>query len=425
MSQKAVLILGAGVQQVPVIKTAKRLGYLVVSADINTQAPGLSYADYPLAGVSTHDSDALKIAIDKLLETGVNVAGVVAVAIEAAHIVAELGQHYDWPAVCPEVAFLSGDKLARISCFQQAGVPTAAFAFATTLEEALAESDKMGYPVVFKPTNLSGARGVVVIRSPQEAREWFAFSAEYNHGKILIEEYLEGTEHSSESLVVDGEIYTTGFSDRNYDTKYLYPPHLLENGDTLPTALPDDVHQKVLLAIEQAIRALGIHTGIAKGDILVTHAGEPKVIEMAARGSGDYFCTLTTPLHNGTDIVAALLQQSVSDPVDMRYLQSKFSKGVALRYVWPEPGEIEDISGWQEVKAHPAVQHLEWEPYWKQKGIGIGTEITPPTCHGERVASLMAVADDRDSAVRIAEEQVQKIRVKTRNVQKLSDTSAQ
>jgi len=403
--QKTVVVMGAGRPQIPVIARAHRLGYRVATPDRNPDAPGLALADHPLPGVSTHDPAAIVAALRELERRGVRVHGVLTAAVEASHSAARVCEELGLPGVGVAVAQRATDKLARLEALQAAGVSCARFGFAHKLEEARQVAERIGYPVVLKPTRAAGSLGVVRCTDEAElATAWQVTSAASPDG-VLLEEYLVGSEHSSESLVVDGRIHTTGFSDRNYDTKHLYPPHVLENGDTLPTALPPEVLARTLREVEAAIRALGIGFGPAKGDLLVTQDGRPVVLEMATRLSGDYFCTHTVPLHNGTDIVSAALQQCVGDRVDPGLLEPRHERGVALRYLWPRnlPGAIRAVRRWNECASLPGVQFLSWEPYWLDRGVGPGSLLTPPTCHRERAASVMTAGVTRDEAVALAE----------------------
>lgn len=402
---KTVVILGAGRAQIPVIARAKRLGYRVVSPDVSPTAPGLAMSDHPLPGVSTHDPLALIAALRDLERGGVRADGVLTAGVEASHSAAAVCESLGLPGVGVQVAERATDKLARLQALQAAGVSCPRFGFARELKDARSVAKELGYPVVLKPTRKAGARGVVRCSDPAELEAaWRIARAESSDG-VLVEEYLEGSEHSSESLVVDGAIHTTGFSDRNYDTKHRYPPYFLENGDTLPSALAPQVLRETLAEVEKAICALGIELGPAKGDILVTREGKPVILEMATRLSGDYFCTDTVPLHNGTDIVSAALQQCVGDPVDLRLLRPCYERGVALRYLWPGPlpGRIRSIRGWEECSALPGVQFLTWEPHWLDRGVGVGTPLCRPRSHRERIASVLTGGVTRDEAVALAE----------------------
>jgi len=413
MTDKAIIILGAGAQQIPAIARAHRLGYAVISPDMDAHAPGLPMSDHPLPGVSTHDPGPIIEAARDLQARGRTVNGVLAMAVEAAGSAARVAEALGLPTVGAVAADLATDKLARLKAWRDAGVSCPRFGEADDVEQAVAVAAEIGCPVVLKPLKRAGARGVVLCDSLDRVREVFELSARETETTVLIEEYIEGTEHSSESLVVDGVVHTLGFSDRNYDTKYKYPPHLLENGDTCPTALSQAVYLGVLKEVEKAIRALGIGFGPAKGDILVSNEGRVYMLEMAARLSGDYFCAYTAPLNNGSDIVSAAIQQAVGDPITPRYLEWRYDRGVALRYFWPEPlpGRITGVTAWDECATLPGVRFITWEPYWAKEGIGVGTVVTPPTSHGERVACVMAAGETREEAIALAEHVVKTVRI--------------
>ncbi len=418
MSDKAIIILGAGAQQIPAISRAHRLGYEVISPDMDPEAPGLAMSDHPLLGVSTHDPDAIIAQARRLQASGRSVDGVLAMAVEAAGSASRIAEALGIPTVGSTAADRATDKLARLKAWRAAGVSCPSFGEATDARQAMQVAQEIGLPVVLKPLKRAGARGVVRCDSLEEVREVYDISARESEATVLIEEYIEGTEHSSESLVVDGRIHTLGFSDRNYDTKYKYPPHLLENGDTCPTVLPQDVYEDVLAEVEKAIRALGIDFGPAKGDILVSNEGRVYMLEMAARLSGDYFCSYTAPLSNGSDIVSAAIQQAVSDPITPEWLRWRYDRGVALRYFWPEPlpGRIKAVSGWNESAVLPGVRFITWEPYWLKEGIGVGKVLTPPTSHGERVGCVMATGETRDEAVALAEHVVSTVHIEVEPV---------
>lgn len=419
MPDKAIIILGAGAQQIPAIARAHRLGYAVISPDVDPNAPGLAMSDNPLPGVSTHDPEAIMQAACGLMAAGRSVDGILAMAVEAAGSAARVAEALELPTVGVAAADLATDKLARLKAWRDAGVSCPRFGEANDAEQAVAVATEIGLPVVLKPLKRAGARGVVRCDTVDQVRDVFHIAGRETDTTVLIEEHISGTEHSSESLVVDGVIHTLGFSDRNYDTKYKYPPHLLENGDTCPTALPSELYEAVLREVEKAIRALGIGFGPAKGDILVSHDGRVYMLEMAARFSGDYFCSFTAPLNNGSDIVSAAIQQAVGDPVTHWYLEWRYDRGVALRYFWPEPlpGRIESVSGWEECASLPGVRFITWEPYWVNQGVGVGTVLHPPTSHGERVGCVMTTGETRDEAVALAEHVVRTVNIHVQSVE--------
>jgi len=399
VAPKTLLIIGAGLPQIPAIKMAKKMGFKVVATDINPKAEGFKIADYRIVA-STRDVEKSVTEIKKFNKK-VKINGVMTIATEAGETVAAIAEELKLPGIPRNIAHGATDKIERHRIFKKKNIPSTKFKTAKTLSETYNACEELGYPVVFKPCDNAGSRGVVKVTNKREIKDAIDIVAKNSKSnRILIEEFITGTEHSTESVVVNGKIYTTGFSDRNYDKKEMYYPHFVEDGDTLPTSLLVKMKQKVISAAERAIEALGIDFGPAKGDIIVTKDG-PKVLEMSPRLSGDYFCFETVPLHNGTNILKVVIELAMGLKPDLDALIPKFERGVALRYIFPEPGRIKTIKGVKKVRKMRGVYFFRWEPYWK--GIKVGTLITPLEHHGHRVGSIMTVANNRDSAIKIAE----------------------
>jgi biotin carboxylase len=409
LSRKTLLIVGAGPNQLPAIRMARERGLRVAAMDGNSRAQGFALADV-YGVVSTRDvSGAVEFARSIKESTGLD--GVMTMASESAVTVAAVASAMGLPGLNPEAALKASQKIVRQRCFKDSGVPAPRFGAAASPAEAIELAGAIGWPVVVKPADGAGSRGVQKVGSPAEMGK----AIEEIHRcsstrEFLIEEFLTGTEHSIEGIVLSGEIYWTGFSDRNYDKKEIYPPFFLEDGDTLPTILEADVVCDVKTVAAAAVRALGIDWGPVKGDILVDERG-PRMLEMAARLSGDYFCNETVPLHNGVNVVEAVMALALGEPVDPAALQPKFNRGVALRYIWPKPGKVVGIRGTDRARSMPGVHFFRWEPRWND--IAVGTVITRARSMGERVGSVMTSGRDRAEAMRLADEAVRTIEIVT------------
>jgi biotin carboxylase len=162
------------------------------------------------------------------------------------------------------------------------------------------------------------------------------------------------------------------------------------------------------------VHALDLTWGPVKGDILIDRQKGVLMLEMAARLSGDYFCYETIPLHNGINLLEVVMDLAMGVPVEPARLQPTLERGVALRYVWPTPGEVVAIEGVEEARRMPGVQFVRFEPHWR--GIAPGHVIRPARSMGERVASVMAVGTNRTEAIARAEAAVAKINIRTKPV---------
>lgn len=405
-----ILLIGAGEKQLPAFIVAKSKGRPIIAVDANAEAPGRKVADN-FSCISTKDYMQIIEFAASIAGNGKNISGVITMASESAITVAEVAGALGLPGLQPDAARRATHKVERQEFFQRANVPAPRFARADSVETALEQARQLGWPLVIKPADSAGSRGVQLVRDGEQltaaVEEIRSISKDPS---FLMEAYLEGTEHSIEGIVLDSEVVWTGFSDRNYDKKLIYAPYFLEDGDTLPTALSKAMLDRVKAVSTQAVRALGIDFGPVKGDILIDAEG-PKVLEMAARLSGDYFCDVTVPLHNGINLLEAVMDQALGLPVDPDRLQPRFNRGVALRYVWPKPGIVRRIEGLEAARALPGVHFVQFEPRWKD--LAVGTRIDRMRSMGERVAAVMAQAETRAEAIAIAEEAVSMIRIDT------------
>ncbi len=201
---------------------------------------------------------------------------------------ATVAQRLRLPGLPIHVAELACDKLAMKRCFQSAGVAVPWFAEVFTPQELQRIAIERGRDLVIKPVDSRGSRGVQRIAQVEDLAHAFMLARSHSPSeRVMVEQYLEGPQVSTESIVLDGVCHTPGFSDRNYEFLERYAPFFIENGGDLPSHLPPDIQQKVKDLVGRAASAMGVTNGTVKGDIVV-HKGEPYVIELAARLSGGF-----------------------------------------------------------------------------------------------------------------------------------------
>lgn len=397
---KTVLILGAGIEQTIAIKLAKEMGLKVIAVDGKSAALGLKIADI---GINADIKD-----VESMVKVGkkYKIDGVMAHAVEIPQVVAKVAKALNLPGLEPEVAERATNKLERIKCLTEHGVPCPKFETAKTIEEARENAKKIDFPCVFKPIDNAGARGISLVRSKDEIERAYKEANSFSKfNLVLIEEYLEGRELSTEAFVIGDEIYHTSFDDRNYKKKEKYFPYFVEDGGDLPTELSEQEINKVKMVIEKAIKALGINFGAAKGDIVIDKKGS-KILEMAARTSGGFFCSVQTPIHNGIQILKPLISISVGNKIDRNDLRPKYNRPSIERYIISKPGIIKSIAGFEEAAKVPGILFLKLlEPYKRNSlipktvgnitkiGVIIGTGETKEIAikHTERAVSMVKV----------------------------------
>lgn len=398
---KTIMFLGAGEEQCEAIDIALDLRLKVIAVDGNPNAPGLKIAH---VGINADIKD-----VETMIEIGkkYKIDGVMTHAVEIPQVVAKVAKALNLPGLDPEVAERATNKLKRIKRLTEKGVPCPRFETAKTVEEAKRKAEEIGFPVVFKPIDSAGARGIIKVNSKDEVESALNHTLSYTpQNIILIEEYLEGKELSTESIIYD-KIYTVAFADRNYD-KERFEPFFIEDSGEMPTSLSKDETKKVTQTVDVAIRTLGIDWGVAKGDVIIDN-GEVKIIEMAARTSGGRFCSLKVPLSTGINMLRPLILMTVGLNPDLNDLKPKFSRGIAERFIFPEPGKITEIRGVDEARRIEGIYRV-----YLNEDIKIGGKIGKVTDHTMRKGYVVALGKTREQATERAERAVKMIKIITK-----------
>ncbi|MEJ0027522.1 MAG: ATP-grasp domain-containing protein [Rhizomicrobium sp.] len=348
-SGKTLLIVSGGIEAADAARRAKEMGHTVVVSDRDPQAPGFAFADSCLIA-DVYGPTETAAAAERYSRKIRKIDGVICVAADAPVTAATVAQRLRLPGISLASAELACDKLAMKRRFADCGVPVPWFAEIPTPQALQRVAIERGRDLVIKPVDSRGSRGVQRVAQVADLDKAFLFARSHSPSeRVMVEQYLDGPQVSTESVIVDGRCFTPGFSDRNYEYLERYAPFFIENGGDLPSRLPADIQQKVKDVVARAAAALGITNGTVKGDIVV-HKGEPCVIELAARLSGGFFCTREIPLNTGVDFVGAAIRIALGEAVSPDDLEPKHFTPVVQRYAFPKAGRVVAIEGAEEAR---------------------------------------------------------------------------
>lgn len=396
-------VVGAGAEAADGIARAKDLGLHVVATDADPQAPGFAAADDRLLA-STYDVEVTTAAVLDYHRRVRRVDGVMCIASDVPRTVAHVARAIGAPGISLEAAELASDKLAMKERFAERGVAIPAFAPVESAAALAGLAAERGLPLVVKPVDSRGARGVLRL-TPEVDLDWaYAFARSHSPTRrVMVERFLEGPQVSTESIVVDGVAHTVGMSDRNYELLECYAPHMIENGGALPTRHGEPVREAIRELVQQAADALGIENGVVKGDIVVCD-GVPHVIEVAARLSGGRFCSHEIPLSTGVDFVGQAIRVALGERPSPESLRPRFERGVAQRYLFPKPGRVVSVQGAAAAGQSPGVA-------WSQTRLAPGDVVGPIDSHPSRGGSVIACGESREQAIAQAIAAIEQVRV--------------
>ena len=404
--QKIIMIIGAGILQLPAIKIAKEMGLYTVVTDYNKNAIGLKYADYPII-MSTRDVDGT-VRVAKEFNKVRKIDGVITVGTDASLTVAAVQHALDLPGNRIDVAEATTNKIKMRKRLKEHSIPQPEFYSCWSYDDVQEASNKLGFPFVIKPADNMGARGVMKIEKSEVIR--FAYERAKSaspRGEIIAESFMDGPELSIDALVWKGKIYITGVADRIIE----FPPYFVETGHIMPTNLPIEQVKNALKVFKNAVRALGIEIGAAKGDIKVTSEGA-KVGEIASRLSGGFMSAYTYPYSTGVNLIRAAINIALGLPPGD--LTEKFHRVSVERAIIPGSGTVKRIEGVEDALSINGVKNVFVT-------CNIGDTVHIPTSNVEKCGNVIAVADTREEALHSANLGVKTVRIVLSDEGELND----
>ncbi|MGI6498423.1 MAG: ATP-grasp domain-containing protein [Oscillospiraceae bacterium] len=377
MKKKRLLILGAGFLQTHVIRKAKELGYYVIAVDGNPHAPGFSYADASET-IDIVDTErclafAKKQQIDGVM-TAATDYGVVAAAVIAETLLL--------PGIGAQTARTVRDKYAVHELLRGGKVDDSMPAYEVASHEDIVKiAPPIEYPVMIKPCNGSGSRGV--IRADNEAELHAAFDAAgaaSKTGKALIERFIGGAEYGAEAIVYNGVPFVLAIM-KKWMTQ---PPYYAELGHAVRSGLSETLEEKVRKAVEQAIFSLGIHTGAVNMDFLISHDETIYIIDVGARMGGNLIGSHIVPMGTGYDYMGNLIRIAVNDPVDRPEITH--IRPVATRLLALSPGTVKHLPDFDAIEKRYGVSIIH--------RLTVGSRIAPYRTNLDGCGYVIATGSD-------------------------------
>ncbi|MDG6106421.1 ATP-grasp domain-containing protein [Dactylosporangium aurantiacum] len=342
------LILGASEDQLPVYLEARRRGIPTIGVDVRRDRPAYPYADVWLP-VSIKDHEGIVAALD-----GRRPTAVVAAASEAGlwswH---ELSRRYELPYRFPAgAARASLDKSEFHRIVRATGVPGYRWHEGGDRAALTRAAHDIGFPVVVKPPDTSGSKGISFVEDPADLPAALDYAARFTTpgGPLLVEEFLAGRNLTVDVFMRAGQVAFAGITE-----KRLVPgPRFVIGGHTGPAAVAAAVRDRLVLAAGRLCRAIDLTDGPANFDVILRADGSFAVLEANARLCGNAFPLLMRHMY-GVDTVAALVSLALGEPFDLT--PSRDDAGIIHVLASPLPGDavLTAVDGVARARALPGV----------------------------------------------------------------------
>ena len=403
---KTIWVVGGGAEAIPGIILAKKLGLNVVVSDGNPNAPGLKFADKSIIA-STYDIEGTVNAAYEYHQNVNPIDGVICIATDVPLTVASIAEKLSLPGITTETARKCSDKFLMKETLLTAGIPIPWFSLVKSVSELRSIISERGLPLVIKPVDSRGARGVIRITESLDLEWTFEYAKSFSPtSRVVVEEFLEGQQYSTESVITDEKNITLGFAERNYEFLEELSPYIIENGGQQPAKIDKKELDSIVKLVEKSSQILGISNATSKGDVVMTKEG-PKIIEIAPRLSGGYFSSDQIPLATGINVIEIAIRLSLGEKINKDKLLFRHQNAVAIRYFFPKPGKITSISNTDSFKNKSWVHKLDLF-------YGVGDVLEKITDHTKRCGFVITTGNTRDEAVERAKTVVKNIQILTR-----------
>ena len=309
---KKLMILGGSCYAIPVIEAAHKLGVYVITCDYLPNNIAHKYSDQ-YCNVSIIEKEAvLKVAKELQIDGIMSFAcdpGVVTAAYVAENMGLPSVGSYESVSILQNKARFR--KFLRNNGFN---VPKT-YSY-NTVEDALKDKDSIEYPVIVKPVDSAGSKGVTRVDSAEELPVAVKHAFDFSFGKqIIIEDYIEKVDCSSDTdcFSINGRLVFVSFNSQRFDefSSNPYTPSAF----SWPSTLPSEVERELTNEIQRVISLLNLGSSIYNVETRLSTNGKPYIMEISPRGGGNRLAECLR-YATGVDLIDGAVKAALGMPIE-------------------------------------------------------------------------------------------------------------
>lgn len=307
---KKVLLLGGSMYILPVIEAIHDLGYYAITCDYLPDNIAHKYSD-EYHNISIIDKDAvLKLAKE------LKVDGIMSFACDpgvetAAYVAEKLG--------LPTHPYKSVEILQNKAKFRDFlakngfNVPKAKGY--SDYSEAIKDASQFNWPVIIKPTDSAGSKGVTKVNSVEDLKNAAEYAISFSKTKsFIMEEFIEKLGHSSDSdsFSINGDLVYCSFSDQRFDANAANP--YTPSAYSWPSTIPCEYKKELKSELQRLFNLLGLKTSLFNIETRLGTDGKPYIMEVSPRGGGNRLSEVLKHA-SGVDLITNSVRAAVGDEI--------------------------------------------------------------------------------------------------------------
>ena len=375
MDKKSILVFGVGELQRSIIRRAKLKGLFTIGIDPCADAVCKDEVD-AFEIVGGQDFEGTCAVVEQY-----DVKAIVTAATDKPLVMmARVAEKYGFPFYSVETAQWSTDKYQMKQRFLEGGVPCARGRLIARVEEA----DDLYFPLIVKPRDNSGSRGVKLCRNKVELQEAMQEALQYSHlDTVLVEEYIEGQEYSIEGLHYEGKSEVIQFTEKT-TTEF---PYNVELAHKQPANLTENQKNDIRELVSKIANCMHFENCPSHTELKINERGI-FIIETSPRLGGDYITSTLVPLSTGINMEDQLLNIALGEKVDTQTGRVEKASGVCffclpVGVVKSIDPQINNVASW------PGVYGFELK-------LKEGDEVHQITSSLNRYGEMIISADNRE-----------------------------
>lgn len=309
---KKLLLLGGSKYILPVIETAHKLGVYVITCDYLPDNIAHKYSD-EYHNVSIIEKDqvlnlAKELEIDGIMSFACD-PGVVTAAYVAEKMGLPFAGSYESVSILQNKA-----KFRKFLAENGFNVPLAKGY--SNADDALKDAQLFNWPVIVKPVDSAGSKGVTKVEEPSKLKESIEYALSFSHSnEFIVEEFIEklGDSSDSDGFSIDGELVFASFSNQKFDIKADNP--YTPAAYTWPSSMPEETQDDLRKQLQKLFSLLNLKTSIYNIETRQGTDGKGYIMEVSPRGGGNRLSEMLK-YACGTDLIKNAVLASVGETCD-------------------------------------------------------------------------------------------------------------
>lgn len=331
---KKLVILGASYLQVPLIKKANEMGLETHVFAWEEGAVGKELASY-FYPISILDKETILL---KCKEIGIH--GITTIATDIAMpSVNYIAKELNLVGNSLEATLISTDKYEMRKTLSSKNIPCPRFSFYEI--DNFQNYEGFEFPLIVKPTDRSGSRGVTKVNSIVEANKAIRKALDNSiNRRVIVEEFIIGQkEFSIESISYKGEVYPLVITDKVTTGA----PYFCELEHHQPAQISDELKTRIFQLTVDSIRALNLENGASHTEIILDESNNLHIVEVAGRMGGDFIGSHMVQLSTGFDFLMAAIDVALNQFEISKYKGNSQKPYSGVYYVVANPGKVQII----------------------------------------------------------------------------------